>query len=587
MIRDPQSILWLNFAVGVVSGAGWYWYQQRNSSEPLKKSVLSLASKESESFRNGSASASTSSLYSNTENETSFQAALQSAVIDAASIKVDMGVENSCLPKENDVLLASSSKSHADNGQASVLSQVNDAFQLSTAKLHNLVRAFIAEYEKGLLAENHTLKMLPSFAKRPCGSETGTYIALDLGGTNLRVCEVQLEGNGQIRSSGQKFTVPESLKKGKGDDLFDFIADCVSQFINVRNLSKESKLHAGFSFSFSCRQTSLQDGYLLLWHKGYECDDVLNKNVVELVNEAFERKSVGVRVVALVNDAVATLLSSAYVNPECCIGVILGTGTNAAYVEDLDRIPKLKTHEHNASQTTPEIPYSPLRNVGVPPSPINPPTRTMVINTEWGAFDNRRVILPVTSYDYQLDRTSSSPGIQIFEKMVGGMFLGELCRLIFLDLVKAGELFNGIVPASLEVSCNFLTAYMSRIGRDHTDELMDTKLVLEGLLDIQKTTTLDRQIVKRVCALVGIRAARLAACAIAALVIKINKLSGCTVAVDGTLYEFYPHFRSHIRDALSELLGISADKISLVSSKDGSATGSAVAAAIAASLIPA
>jgi hexokinase len=49
-------------------------------------------------------------------------------------------------------------------------------------------------------------------------------------------------------------------------------------------------------------------------------------------------------VVAIVNDTVGTLISHAYVDPETYVGVILGTGSNAAYVEKVNQIPKWKTH---------------------------------------------------------------------------------------------------------------------------------------------------------------------------------------------------------------------------------------------------
>jgi hypothetical protein len=42
----------------------------------------------------------------------------------------------------------------------------------------------------------------------------------------------------------------------------------------------------------------------------------------------------------------------------------------------------------------------------------------MLINTEWGAFDQERKVLPITKYDNALDMRSPNPGQQIFEKMV-------------------------------------------------------------------------------------------------------------------------------------------------------------------------
>ena len=52
----------------------------------------------------------------------------------------------------------------------------------------------------------------------------------------------------------------------------------------------------------------------------------------------------------------------------------------------------------------------------------------------------------------------------------------------------------------------------------------------------------DCEAMKRICAAVSTRAARLVASGIVALVKKINKLDGCSVAVDGSLYKKHPHF---------------------------------------------
>ena len=50
----------------------------------------------------------------------------------------------------------------------------------------------------------------------------------------------------------------------------------------------------------------------------------------------------------------------------------------------------------------------------------------------------------------------------------------------------------------------------------------------------------DCEVIRRVCVAVSTRAARLAAAGIAALVKKINKADGCTVAVDGSTYKRDP-----------------------------------------------
>lgn len=65
---------------------------------------------------------------------------------------------------------------------------------------------------------------------------------------------------------------------------------------------------------------------------------------------------------ALVNDTVGTLLSHAYQSGAAVAGAIFGTGTNGAYLEKMSAITK-------------DI-------------PVTGNHEYMVVNTEWGAFDN-------------------------------------------------------------------------------------------------------------------------------------------------------------------------------------------------------
>jgi hexokinase len=146
-----------------------------------------------------------------------------------------------------------------------------------------------------------------------------------------------------------------------------------------------------------------------------------------------------IKVSAIVNDTVGALISHSYVDPSTYVGVILGTGSNAAYVESMNQIPKWK---------------KPVSSTG-----------EMVINMEWGAFDNEGVVLPSTVYDAKLDRESAHPREQRFEKMISGMYLGEITRLVLIDLISTGELFAGKSSLILETPYSFDTANMSRIER--------------------------------------------------------------------------------------------------------------------------
>ena len=89
-----------------------------------------------------------------------------------------------------------------------------------------------------------------------------------------------------------------------------------------------------------------------------------------------------------------------------------GTGSNACYMERISEITKL--HDEYPQYATDE---------------------EMCINTEWGAFgDDGCLNIVRTIYDDEVDKQTINPGRQTFEKMISGMYLGELVRVILVDL---------------------------------------------------------------------------------------------------------------------------------------------------------
>ena len=116
------------------------------------------------------------------------------------------------------------------------------------------------------------------------GSESGQYLALDLGGTNFRVIKLQLD-NGRITDETiDYFSVEEHLRfviktflyvwhdplhfrLGPGANLFLFLAECIKTFLEKHNISSEESLPLGFTFSFPMTQTALDCGLLVNWTK--------------------------------------------------------------------------------------------------------------------------------------------------------------------------------------------------------------------------------------------------------------------------------------------------------------------------------
>ena len=71
--------------------------------------------------------------------------------------------------------------------------------------------------------------------------------------------------------------------------------------------------------------------------------------------------------------------------------------------------------------------------------------------------------LPRTKYDIHIDKTSNKPGEQAFEKMIAGLYLGEVFRLVMMDMIEEGILFLGQNTYKLEKPFCFDTAFVSLI----------------------------------------------------------------------------------------------------------------------------
>ena len=151
-------------------------------------------------------------------------------------------------------------------------------------------------------------------------------------------------------------------------------------------------------------------------------------------------KGVPIKLVALINDTTGTMIASAYTDTKMKIGCIFGTGCNAAYMEECGEIPK-------------------LANLGLDPK------TPMAINCEWGAFDNEHKVLPRTKYDVIIDHDSPRPGQQAFEKMIAGLYLGEILRLVLIDLHdnKDVHIFEGQDIAKLRKPYSLDASFLSQI----------------------------------------------------------------------------------------------------------------------------
>ena len=340
----------------------------------------------------------------------------------------------------------------------------------------------------------------------------------------------------------------------------------------------------GFTFSFPVRQLGINRGTLMRWTKGFAIEEAVGQDVCELLQKEIDLLHLPVIVAALVNDTVGTLMARSYTSPGktgTLLGAIFGTGTNGAYVEKLSKITKMPTD-----------------------TKYDTSTGEMIVNTEWGSFDNQMSVLPDTPYDQALDKESVNPGIQMFEKRVSGMFLGEILRRAILHLTqqKHVQLFKGenstindsnstttiAEDSPLYQQWGIDTSFLSVAHHDHSPGFIITRQALDRDLGVSAASAEDAEAVKLLVAAIGKRSARLSAVAIGAVVLNSEKLSKTDdvvdIGVDGSVVEYYPGFEDYMREAFRETEGIGQkgeERIRVGIAKDGSGVGAALIALVA------
>ncbi|CAJ1951529.1 unnamed protein product [Sphenostylis stenocarpa] len=448
-----------------------------------------------------------------------------------------------------------------------VVRELDELCGTPIAKLRQVADAMDVEMHVGLASEGGSkLKMLITYVDNlPSGDEKGLFYALDLGGTNFRTLRVQLGGKekGVVNLESEEVSIPPHLMTGSSHELFDFIAAKLQKFVSAEpeefHPPPGKQRELGFTFSFPVRQTSISSGTLIKWTKGFNIEDVVGEDVVGELTKSFEKIGLDMRVAALVNDTVGTVARARFSNQDVIAGVILGTGTNAAYVESAHAIPKWQGLLSKSGE--------------------------MVINMEWGNFCSSH--LPLTEYDQDLDLESLNPGEQIFEKIISGMYLGDIVRRVLLKMAEEADFFGDTVPPKLKIPFIIRTPDMSAMHHDTSSDLKVVGIKLKDVLEINNTSLKMRKLVVEVCDIVATRGARLSAAGIFGILKKIGRdtvkageKQKSVIALDGGLFEHYAEFRSSLESTLKELLGDeAADTIGLEHSNDGSGIGAALLAA--------
>ncbi|KAK3486034.1 actin-like ATPase domain-containing protein [Neurospora hispaniola] len=289
---------------------------------------------------------------------------------------------------------------------------------------------------------------------RPVGRQnTGRFLAMDMydtptvGGSNLRVGFVELLSEGQDRRLNrlleQSWPILDHLKHENSEHLFGWVGEHIAQVVRkgceTWGLSSDEELPMGVTFSFPMKQTSLSEATLMAMGKGFAITSDLDLGG-HLVKGYEQHRTAGlppIKIAAITNDAVATLVSFVYQYPaapnqKAAMGLIVGTGCNATIPLQFSKLHKNKFPDLISVQQD----YD-LLDVGI------------AVNTEWsinGSASPLRMLGLISRWDDELDKACEAPGFQPLEYMTAGRYLGELARLIFVDFLTTVQ---GVPPEDL------------------------------------------------------------------------------------------------------------------------------------------
>ncbi|KAL4919369.1 hypothetical protein BDW62DRAFT_44647 [Aspergillus aurantiobrunneus] len=419
------------------------------------------------------------------------------------------------------------------------------------------------QFRTGL--ESSPICMLPSYNHAlPSGLEKGTFLALDVGGSTMRVALIELRGKGNmevLRVSSSP--IDNEVKLLEGTSFFDWMAGKIETMLREvgTNYGREDvPLSMGLSWSFPIEQTSISSGLVIHMGKGFLCSmGTVGQELGALIVQSCQKRSLNVRVDAIVNDSSAALLSRAYVDPATRMSLILGTGTNVAIHFPVHAIG--------------------LDKFGTRPAGWFDYAKHVIINSEMSMFGGG--VLPMTRWDEVLNRTHLRPDYQPLEYMATGRYLGEIVRLIIVEAVEAVQLFGGELPRSMRDAYSFDTSIVAFIEAD-TSPLLSASAAL-----LQKEHTFpsppspeDLQFLLRVCRTISKRAAGYLATAIHSMwslrneaeyansplspssskeprqvtVTESGSHPEClSIACDGSVINKYPGFRDRCQSYLNQL----------------------------------
>jgi hexokinase len=373
---------------------------------------------------------------------------------------------------------------------------------------------FRTEMDKGLAGKDSSLKMIPTFVTTDNDlPRNKPVIVIDAGGTNLRIALMHFSDSGKaVIDEISKYRMPGAEKELSAAEFFATLTEYLKPII-----TKSDRI--GFCFSYPAEISSDRDGRLIHWTKDIKVPELegqyIGKGLLAALGEDGKDKKL-----TLLNDTIATLLAGkaeeADKDHSSYIGLILGTGTNTAYIENNAAITKLENYAEGSQ----------------------------AINVESGGF----ALAPASEMDRTVDAETINPGEYLFEKMISGLYRGKLILTALKAAAEENLFSEGYAKHIIE---------LDDVDGIHADRFLNNNheypLADDSMTDEDENNA--RDIIKGIYA----RIAKLTAINITAAVLKsgagTDPAHPVCINIDGSTYYKSVGFKDMAECCLEEILG--------------------------------
>ncbi len=411
----------------------------------------------------------------------------------------------------------------------------------SDVDINQLVSLFVSHMEAGLAGEESSLLMIPTYIEANNELKINEpVIALDAGGTNFRVAKVYFDENLKLITEDlQHNKMPAIDTELSKEEFFGTFAEYLSDY-------KTACEKIGFCFSYATEIFPNKDGKLIEWSKEIKAPEVIGEMIGKNLLEAMGTPD---KKLVLLNDTVATLLAGKAAigakEYDTYIGFILGTGTNASYIEPNKNITKTPGLDLEGSQ---------------------------IINIETGNFSKA----VRSDIDLLFDSQTKNPGRYSFEKMISGGYLGGVCTTAIKVAASEG-VFSEASKAKIE--------NLEELSSEEANKFVSGVELNQNSLTAVLITDEDKKAGAIIIEAIIERAAKMVAGNLAAVILKSGKAKTAEkpvlLTIEGTTFYKLKNFRKMFEDYLQEFLtGENQRYYDIVNVENSSLLGAAIAAIV-------